>query len=113
MTLNDFKSIKGDTELGLLSLPVQLGAWLAAILACLVMVGARVVVVCLFFSGNSLYSLLSSWSRLVPSLTVCSACLPILSALPLVKRHRREPLRHRHVDNGFCVEKCHLMGGRP
>lgn len=44
MTLNDFKSIKGDTELGLLSLPVQLGARRAAILACLVMVGAQVLV---------------------------------------------------------------------
>ncbi|MEM8800254.1 MAG: chlorophyll synthase ChlG [Pseudomonadota bacterium] len=37
MTLNDFKSIEGDTKLGLRSLPVQLGADRACRLACWVM----------------------------------------------------------------------------
>lgn len=47
MTLNDFKSIKGDTIMGLRSLPVQLGADSAARLACIVMAVPQVVVVLL------------------------------------------------------------------
>jgi chlorophyll/bacteriochlorophyll a synthase len=38
MTLNDFKAIEGDRQLGIRSLPVQLGADRAARLACVVMV---------------------------------------------------------------------------
>jgi len=49
MILNDFKSIKGDTELGLKSIPVQLGAVNSARLACVVMAAAQVVVVGLLF----------------------------------------------------------------
>jgi len=45
MTLNDFKSIEGDTQLGLKSLPVQLGAERAARLACWVMALPQLVVV--------------------------------------------------------------------
>ena len=37
MTLNDFKAIDGDTEMGVRSLPVQLGIDRAAKLACIVM----------------------------------------------------------------------------
>jgi chlorophyll synthase len=37
MTLNDFKSVEGDTHMGVASLPVQLGVMPAAKLACLVM----------------------------------------------------------------------------
>lgn len=47
MTLNDFKSIEGDTRLGLKSLPVQLGAERAALLACWVMAVPQVLVVIL------------------------------------------------------------------
>jgi len=49
MTLNDFKAIKGDTEMGVLSLPVQLGAKRAAVLACWVMAIPQVLVVALLF----------------------------------------------------------------
>jgi len=49
MILNDFKSIKGDTELGLKSIPVQLGAVNSARFACVVMTAAQVVVVGLLF----------------------------------------------------------------
>ncbi len=45
MTLNDFKSIDGDRQLGVRSLPVQLGAPAAARLACLVMAAPQCVVV--------------------------------------------------------------------
>mgnify|MGYP001259510363 CR=1 FL=1 len=37
MVLNDFKSVEGDTRLGLRSLPVQMGVKRAALLACVVM----------------------------------------------------------------------------
>ncbi|MFN3163035.1 MAG: UbiA family prenyltransferase [Pseudohongiellaceae bacterium] len=48
--LNDFKSIEGDTRMGLRSLPVQLGAAGAAQLACVVMLLPQAVVVALLFS---------------------------------------------------------------
>jgi chlorophyll synthase len=45
MTLNDFKSIRGDTEMGVRSLPVQLGEAHAARLACVVMALPQVIVI--------------------------------------------------------------------
>ncbi|GLK78298.1 chlorophyll synthase ChlG [Methylopila turkensis] len=45
MTLNDFKAVEGDTEMGVRSLPVQLGPERAARLACMVMALAQVGVV--------------------------------------------------------------------
>ena len=47
MTLNDFKSIKGDAQMGVRSLPVQLGPDRAAFTACLVMVFPQMAVVVL------------------------------------------------------------------
>lgn len=47
MTLNDFKSVEGDRQLGLRSLPVQLGVARAALLACWVMALPQVVVIAL------------------------------------------------------------------
>ena len=49
MTLNDFKSIVGDTKLGIRSLPVQLGVDKAARLACLLMLLPQLVVIALLF----------------------------------------------------------------
>ncbi len=45
MTLNDFKSVAGDRQMGIRSLPVQLGPQGAARCACLVMAVPQVVVV--------------------------------------------------------------------
>ncbi|MEO0971649.1 MAG: chlorophyll synthase ChlG, partial [Pseudomonadota bacterium] len=45
MTLNDFKSVEGDTQMGLRSLPVQLGVDRAARLACIVMTLPQLVVI--------------------------------------------------------------------
>lgn len=45
MTLNDFKSITGDTKLGVRTLPVQLGADRAALCACIVMAVPQCVVI--------------------------------------------------------------------
>ena len=47
MTLNDFKSVQGDRQMGINSLPVLLGPDRAARLACLVMAVPQVVVVAL------------------------------------------------------------------
>lgn len=49
MTLNDFKAIEGDIEMGVRSLPVQLGAERAAQLACAVMAAPQAIVVALLF----------------------------------------------------------------
>jgi chlorophyll synthase len=49
MTLNDFKAIEGDRQLGVRSLPVQLGADQAALLACVVMIAPQLIVVGLLF----------------------------------------------------------------
>ena len=45
MTLNDFKSVDGDRQMGIGSLPVQLGVRLAAITSCWVMLLPQFVVV--------------------------------------------------------------------
>ena len=45
MTLNDFKAIEGDRQMGVRSLPVQLGAARAAKLACVVMVVPQLIVI--------------------------------------------------------------------
>ncbi len=45
MTLNDFKSIEGDKQMGVRSLPVQLGPDRAAWVACLVMGASQVAVI--------------------------------------------------------------------
>ncbi|MEM1415541.1 MAG: chlorophyll synthase ChlG [Myxococcota bacterium] len=45
MVLNDFKAIEGDKELGVRTLPVQLGVRPAALLACAVMLAPQLVVI--------------------------------------------------------------------
>lgn len=57
MTLNDFKAIEGDRQMGVRSLPVQLGVDRACRLACVVMVLPQVVVVVLLVSwGHPWYA---------------------------------------------------------
>jgi chlorophyll/bacteriochlorophyll a synthase len=52
MTLNDFKAIEGDIQMGVRSLPVQLGVDKAAQLACLVMGLPQAVVIALLYSWD-------------------------------------------------------------
>ena len=52
MTLNDFKSIDGDRQMGVHSLPVMLGADRAARLACVVMALPQAVVVALLMAWH-------------------------------------------------------------
>ena len=47
MTLNDFKSVEGDRQMGIRSLPVMLGVDRAASLACVVMAAPQVLVIAL------------------------------------------------------------------
>ena len=47
MTLNDFKSVDGDRQLGIGSLPVRLGVDMAGRVACFVMAFAQAVVIAL------------------------------------------------------------------
>jgi len=53
MTLNDFKAIKGDTEMGINSLPVMLGPDRAARVACLIMLLPQFLVIALLISWSS------------------------------------------------------------
>jgi len=52
MTLNDFKSVDGDQQMGVMSLPVQLGVEKAARLACWVMAATQMVVVALLYAWS-------------------------------------------------------------
>jgi len=49
MTLNDFKAIEGDRQMGVNSLPVTLGVEGAASVACLLMAGPQIVVALLLY----------------------------------------------------------------
>jgi chlorophyll synthase len=53
MTLNDFKAIAGDQQMGVRSLPVQLGPQNAARVACVVMALPQMVVVASLFSWGA------------------------------------------------------------
>jgi chlorophyll synthase len=52
MTLNDFKAIEGDRQMGVRSLPVQLGAKRAAQVAALMMLAPQVIVLALLLSWD-------------------------------------------------------------
>jgi len=57
MTLNDFKSVEGDRQTGLASLPVTLGVDRAARLACIVMALPQLVVIALLVHwGQPIYA---------------------------------------------------------
>ncbi len=47
MTLNDFKAVEGDRQMGVRSLPVQLGVQNAARVACVIMIASQAAVVAL------------------------------------------------------------------
>jgi len=70
MTLNDFKAVSGDRELGIRSLPVQLGVGAAARLACAVMVVPQIVVIALLIHWGALY-----YAAAVAGLLVCQFLL--------------------------------------
>jgi chlorophyll synthase len=62
MTLNDFKAVEGDIEMGVRSLPVQLGVDRAVRVACVVMAVPQLVVIGLLFK----------WSHPIFALVICA-----------------------------------------
>ena len=69
MTLNDFKSVEGDAQMGVRSLPVMLGVERAARLACVVMALPQAIVV----------ALLLAWG-----FALHAACVALLLAVQVV-----------------------------
>jgi len=80
MTLNDFKSVEGDRQMGLKSLPVQLGVSGAARLACAVMAIPQLVVI----------GLLWQWDRPHHALAVAGL---LIAQFALMNRLLSDPKR--------------------
>jgi chlorophyll synthase len=78
MTLNDFKAIEGDRRMGVLSLPVQLGAERAGLVACIFMAVPQVLVVGLLFTWDA------PWHA-------AAVALSLLIQLGLMRRMLRDP----------------------
>ena len=90
MTLNDFKSIIGDSRAGVRSLPVQLGAERAGLVACVVMLVPQVVVI----------ALLAGWHKPWHALAIA---LFVLTQLPLMRRMLEQPKERAAWYNGTGV----------
>ena len=90
MTLNDFKSMAGDTQMGLRSLPVQLGADGAARLACIVMTVPQVAVIVL----------LTLWRQPIAAAVVL---LALALQIVLMVRFLRDPVGRATWYSGFGV----------
>ncbi len=90
MTLNDFKSMAGDTQMGLRSLPVQLGADRAARLACVVMTVPQIAVI----------GLLTLWRQPVAAAVVFAA---LALQMVLMARFLRDPVGRATWYSGFGV----------
>ncbi len=90
MTLNDFKAIKGDREMGILSLPVQLGPDRAAQVACVSMAAPQVIVI----------ALLLAWGRFVEAVIVG---LLLIVQLVMMRRFLKAPVAQALWYSGFGV----------
>jgi chlorophyll/bacteriochlorophyll a synthase len=90
MTLNDFKAVDGDRQMGIGSLPVQLGEATAAKLACVVMAIPQVIVA----------GFLLNWDRpFYAALVAASLALQILCMMRLLK----DPKKYAPWYNGTGV----------
>lgn len=69
MTLNDFKAVEGDRQMGIASLPVTLGIDTAAKLACAVMAVPQMIVATLLFSWSL------PWHAAIVALFLAVQCL--------------------------------------
>jgi chlorophyll/bacteriochlorophyll a synthase len=90
MTLNDFKSIKGDRQMGINSLPVLLGAEGAAKAACIFMALPQVVV----------FGLLLFWGASIPAAIVA---LLLVVQLFMMVRFTAQPVEKALWYSGFGV----------
>ncbi|KPF64193.1 bacteriochlorophyll/chlorophyll a synthase [Bosea sp. AAP35] len=90
MTLNDFKAMEGDRQMGIASLPVQLGAQGAARAACAIMAAPQFVVI----------ALLLHWQRPVEAVVVA---VFLAGQLVLMGRFLRDPVGKALFYSGFGV----------
>lgn len=96
MTLNDFKSVDGDTRMGVNSLPVLLGVPRAARFACWVMAVPQLVVV----------GMLLSWERPVYALAVGAL---LVAQLVLMAHLLKAPRERAPWYNGTGIS-CYVLG---
>lgn len=90
MTLNDFKAMDGDRQMGIRSLPVQLGAQGAARVACAIMAAPQFVVI----------ALLLQWQRPIEAVVVGAF---LAGQLVLMARFLRDPVGKALFYSGFGV----------
>ncbi len=90
MTLNDFKAIKGDREMGIRSLPVMLGPDRAAVAACAIMVVPQIVVILL----------LLGWGRPIEA---CIVIALLGGQILMMQRLLRDPIGQAYWYSGFGV----------
>jgi chlorophyll synthase len=90
MTLNDFKSVRGDSAMGIGSLPVRLGVDRAAWTACVFMVVPQLVVI----------ALLASWGRPMHAAGVAAL---LVGQLALMAWFLRQPVQRALYYSGFGV----------
>ncbi len=90
MTLNDFKAIKGDREMGINSLPVLLGPDRAAMVACAIMVVPQVIVI----------MLLLVWGRPIEA---CIVVALLVGQIWMMQRLLRDPVKEAYWYSGFGV----------
>lgn len=90
MTLNDFKAVEGDRQMGIDSLPVVLGVGRAARLACAVMLAAQLAVI----------ALLLAWSLWLAAAIVAGL---VLGQLLAMRRLVRDPAAQAPWYNGAGV----------
>ena len=90
MTLNDFKAIRGDREMGINSLPVLLGPDRAAQAACAIMTAPQLVVI----------TLLAWWGQPVHAAIVAGL---LLGQLAMMRRLLRDPIKDAIWYSGFGV----------
>ncbi|MDX2264174.1 MAG: chlorophyll synthase ChlG [Hyphomicrobiales bacterium] len=90
MTLNDFKSIGGDTAMGVRSLPVRLGPRNAAWVACFMMAWPQAIVI----------EMLAAWGAWTNALVVAGL---LLAQIALMRRFLAAPLERAVWFSGFGV----------
>jgi chlorophyll synthase len=76
MTLNDFKALEGDRQLGVRSLPVTMGPDAAARLACVMMTVPQLIVI----------SMLLIWGRPIHALIIAAGVLAQFAAMRVLLR---------------------------
>ncbi len=90
MTLNDFKSVEGDRQMGVGSLPVRLGIGLSARTACAVMIAPQLVVI----------GLLLTWQQPLSALAIVAL---VLGQLKLMQKFVASPVERALQLSAFGV----------